>query len=131
MLHGVSLLQVEAMPTCGCAKSASSKPTARSMARAGACFTPSTTSLEWRRESGAAALVFFALTLAKADSSMGGSSAGLDYLALSQRHDEHAGQSHHCAEDHARRQVLVEQRDGEQDAEDGESTVSGDTLVTG
>src|SRR5436190_1220543 len=29
MLHGVSMLQVDAIPTCGFAKSASSKPTAR------------------------------------------------------------------------------------------------------
>ncbi len=36
MLHGVTMLQVEAMPTCGLAKSSSLKPTARSMARLGA-----------------------------------------------------------------------------------------------
>ena len=36
MLHGVTMLQVDAMPTCGFAKSSSLKPTARSIARAGA-----------------------------------------------------------------------------------------------
>ncbi len=46
MLQGVRLLQVEAMPTCGLLKSASLKPTACSIARAGACLTPSTTSRE-------------------------------------------------------------------------------------
>ena len=51
MLHGVRLLQVEAMPTCGLLKSASSKPTARSMARLGVCLTPSNTSLEYGRTS--------------------------------------------------------------------------------
>ena len=46
ILHGVKLLQVEAMPTCGFSKSASTKPTARSIARLGVCFTPSTTRRE-------------------------------------------------------------------------------------
>ena len=46
MLQGVRLLQVEAMPTCGFSKSASLNPTACSIARAGACLTPSTTILE-------------------------------------------------------------------------------------
>ena len=45
MLQGVRFAQVEATPICGLAKSPSWKPTARSMARAGACFTPSTTRL--------------------------------------------------------------------------------------
>jgi imidazolonepropionase-like amidohydrolase len=40
------LAQVEAMPTCGLLKSASAKPTARSMPREGACFAPSTTRRE-------------------------------------------------------------------------------------
>ena len=40
ILQGVKLLQVEAMPTCGFSKSASPKPTARSIARLGVCFTP-------------------------------------------------------------------------------------------
>ena len=51
MLQGVRLLQVEAIPTCGLSKSASVKPTARSIARLGVCFTPSTTSREYLRES--------------------------------------------------------------------------------
>ena len=46
ILHGVRLLQVEAMPTCGFLKSPSAKPTACNMARAGACLMPSTTRLE-------------------------------------------------------------------------------------
>ncbi len=46
MLQGVRLLQVEAMPTCGFSKSASTKPTARSIARPGVCLTPSTTRRE-------------------------------------------------------------------------------------
>ena len=51
MLHGVTMFQVEAMPTCGFAKSSSLKPTARSMARLGACVSPSTTTRECRRGS--------------------------------------------------------------------------------
>ena len=43
MLQGVTMLQVDAMPICGFLKSASSKPTARSMERLGARSTPSTT----------------------------------------------------------------------------------------
>ena len=39
MLHGVTMLQVDAMPTCGFAKSSSLKPTARSIARLGACVS--------------------------------------------------------------------------------------------
>src|SRR5215469_5586336 len=46
MLQGVTLPQVDATPICGLAKSASPKPTARSMAREGACFAPSTTTRE-------------------------------------------------------------------------------------
>ena len=46
ILHGVKLLHVEATPTWGLSKSASTKPTARSMDRLGACFTPSTTKRE-------------------------------------------------------------------------------------
>jgi hypothetical protein len=46
MLQGVTILQVEAIPTCGRAKSSSLKPTARSIARLGACSTPSTTTRE-------------------------------------------------------------------------------------
>ena len=49
MLHGVTRLQVEAMPTCGRAKSASSKPTARSIARLGERSVPLTTMLEYLR----------------------------------------------------------------------------------
>src|SRR5215470_7266677 len=45
-LHGVRLPQVEATPICGLPKSASWKPTARNMARAGACLSPSTTTRE-------------------------------------------------------------------------------------
>ncbi len=43
MLHGVSVLPVDAMPICGFVKSASVKPTARNIARAGALVSPSTT----------------------------------------------------------------------------------------
>src|SRR5580693_2993850 len=49
MLQGVTMLQVEAMPTMGFAKSASPKPTARSMDRLGARSGPSTTTAEWAR----------------------------------------------------------------------------------
>ena len=50
ILHGVTWLQVEAMPTCGLLKSASVKPTARSIDRLGARASPSTTGAEnWRR----------------------------------------------------------------------------------
>src|SRR5690606_13296437 len=51
MLQGVTMLQVEAIPIWGFWKSASEKPTARSMARAGAFLMPSTMGLEWRRGS--------------------------------------------------------------------------------
>ncbi len=46
MLHGVTRLQVDAMPTCGLVKSSSVKPVARSMERLGALPTPSTTGAE-------------------------------------------------------------------------------------
>jgi hypothetical protein len=52
ILHGVTMLQVDAIPICGFEKSASVKPTARNMARPGACSTPSTTIREYRRGSG-------------------------------------------------------------------------------
>src|SRR5262249_17307188 len=51
MLHGVTLAQVEATPTCGFSKSASLNPTARSMERAGARLTPSTMIRECSRGS--------------------------------------------------------------------------------
>src|ERR1700727_3100189 len=54
ILQGVKLLHVDATPTCGFSKSASPKPTARSIDRLGACFSPSTTRREWRRVSTAA-----------------------------------------------------------------------------
>ena len=59
MLQGVTMLQVEAMPTWGLSKSAPVKPTARSMARLGAWATPSTTIEECGRWSfiGAASLL--------------------------------------------------------------------------
>ena len=44
-LHGVTSFQDETTPICGFEKSASSKPTARSIARAGARSTPSVTSV--------------------------------------------------------------------------------------
>jgi len=50
-LQGVIMLQVEAIPICGRAKSSSAKPTARNIARLGACPTPSTTTREYRRSS--------------------------------------------------------------------------------
>ena len=42
ILHGVTMLQVEAIPICGLEKSSSSNPTARNIALEGACSTPST-----------------------------------------------------------------------------------------
>ena len=45
------MLQVDAMPTCGRSKSDSANPTARNIARLGACSTPSTTIREYRRSS--------------------------------------------------------------------------------
>ena len=42
ILHGVTILHVEAIPTCGLEKSLSSNPTARNIALEGACSTPST-----------------------------------------------------------------------------------------
>src|ERR1700735_900832 len=51
ILQGVKLLHVEATPTWGFSKSASLKPTARSIDRLGVCFSPSTTRREWRRVS--------------------------------------------------------------------------------
>jgi hypothetical protein len=47
MLHGVTMLQVEAIPTCGLEKSSSSNPTARNIALDGACSTPSTITEEY------------------------------------------------------------------------------------
>ena len=49
MLQGVTMLQVEAMPIWGLAKSASVKPTACSMARLAARSTPSVTAEECRQ----------------------------------------------------------------------------------
>src|SRR5581483_11508316 len=43
MLHGVTMLQVDAMPTCDFLKSSDLKPTACNIARLGARSTPSTT----------------------------------------------------------------------------------------
>src|SRR5271156_6691924 len=63
ILQGVRLLQVDAMPTCGFSKSASPKPTARSIARLGVCFTPSTTSREKRRLSMGADFTFMPISL--------------------------------------------------------------------
>src|SRR4051812_49308999 len=53
-LQGVRFDQVDATPIWDLPKSASSKPTARSIARAGAAFRPSTTRLECARVVGAA-----------------------------------------------------------------------------
>src|SRR5210317_93326 len=49
ILHGVTMLHVDAIPICGFLKSSSPNPTARSIARLGACSTPSTTSFEYLR----------------------------------------------------------------------------------
>jgi hypothetical protein len=49
-LQGVTMLQVDAIPIWGRPKSASLKPTARSMARFGERSAPSTTSRECLRE---------------------------------------------------------------------------------
>jgi hypothetical protein len=49
------------MPTCGLEKSASLNPTARSMARDGVCFGPSTTCRDQRR--GSTSLPFFVILL--------------------------------------------------------------------
>src|SRR5689334_1644578 len=57
MLQGVRLAHVEATPICGFWKSASWKPTARSIARDGVCFAPSTTRREYCRAS--TPLLFF------------------------------------------------------------------------
>jgi len=46
ILHGVTMLQVDAIPICGFLKSSSLKPTARNMARLGARSVPSTTTEE-------------------------------------------------------------------------------------
>src|SRR5271167_3695899 len=55
MLHGVTMLHVEAIPTMGFLKSSSLNPTARSMERFGARSAPSTTMEEnLRVESGLA-----------------------------------------------------------------------------
>src|SRR5689334_11807117 len=62
MLQGVRLAQVEATPICGFWKSASWKPTARSIAREGVCFAPSTTRREYCRAS--TPLVFFVVIFA-------------------------------------------------------------------
>src|SRR5690348_18417129 len=51
MLQGVTLAHVDATPICGLEKSASVKPTARSIARDAACFAPSTTRREYSRGS--------------------------------------------------------------------------------
>jgi len=63
ILQGVTMLQVEAIPTCGFLKSASSNPTARSIERLGARSTPSTTSDECLRGLGLAAAVFFVVII--------------------------------------------------------------------
>ena len=47
ILHGVTILHVEAIPTWGFLKSSDSKPTARNMALEGACSGPSTISDEY------------------------------------------------------------------------------------
>src|SRR5581483_8332681 len=49
ILHGVTMLHVEAMPTTGFLKSSSLKPTARSIERLGARSGPSTMMAEWER----------------------------------------------------------------------------------
>ena len=49
MLHGVTMLHSEAMPTTGFLKSASVKPTGRSIERAPARLGPSTTTEECLR----------------------------------------------------------------------------------
>ena len=46
ILQGVTILHVEAIPTCGFSKSCVSNPTALSIALEGACSTPSTISEE-------------------------------------------------------------------------------------
>ena len=57
MLQGVRFAQVEAMPTCGLVKSASLKPTARSIARLGLRATPAVISFE--RQFSAIGVVLF------------------------------------------------------------------------
>jgi hypothetical protein len=68
MLQGVRLAQVEAMPICGLLKSASWKPTARNIAREGACLIPSTTSRELAR--GSTGFFLAAITAAKPSKSL-------------------------------------------------------------
>src|ERR1019366_7288096 len=57
MLHGVTMLHVEATPTMGLAKSASAKPTARSIERFGERSGPSTTTEECLRRVSLGALM--------------------------------------------------------------------------
>ena len=59
MLQGVTMLQVDAIPTWGFLKSASSNPTARSIERLGARSTPSTTNEEYWRIPGFFGADFF------------------------------------------------------------------------
>src|SRR5690606_21879166 len=51
MLHGVTMLQVDATPTCGFLKSPSVNPTACSIARLAARSGPSISPAEWQRAS--------------------------------------------------------------------------------
>jgi hypothetical protein len=74
MLQGVRFAQLEAMPTCGRRKSASVNPTARSIARDGVCFGPSTTNRDQRRGSTPAAGLFTGLARVGLDGSIEGSS---------------------------------------------------------
>src|ERR1700727_561745 len=67
ILQCVKLLHVDATPTCGFSKSASPKPTARSIDRLGVCFSPSTTRREWRRVSTAADFFVICLSLRNAE----------------------------------------------------------------
>jgi hypothetical protein len=57
MLHGVTMLQVDATPTIGFPKSASPNPTVRSIERLGARSGPSTTMEECGRGKAVGALI--------------------------------------------------------------------------
>ncbi len=77
MLQGVSMLQVEAMPTTGFWKSASWKPTARNIERLGARSGPSWTWAEWGRSEGVEAVFLAMVRAVVADGSGAGRGWGI------------------------------------------------------
>src|SRR5207302_4991731 len=87
MLQGVTFPQVEATPICGRPKSSSRNPTARSMAREGACLAPSITIREYPRGS----MLFF---MAGPSSSLHRPFSGIGERALHPLEAEGAGGRH-------------------------------------